>query len=98
LFMLYIIRNPKNMNHVDKRLRLGFHPEIIKNILRIGIPNGLENSMFQFGKLMVQSLVSTLGTAATASFAIASNLATIEYLPGNALGLGLITVVGQCVG
>ena len=98
LFMLYIIRNPKNMIHVDKRLRLGFHPEIIKNILRIGIPNGLENSMFQFGKLMVQSLVSTLGTAATASFAIASNLATIEYLPGNALGLGLITVVGQCVG
>ena len=98
LFMLYIILNPKNMIHVDKRLRLGFHPEIIKNILRIGIPNGLENSMFQFGKLMVQSLVSTLGTAATASFAIASNLATIEYLPGNALGLGLITVVGQCVG
>ena len=98
LFMLYIIRNPKNDIHVDKRLRLGYHPEMIKNILRIGIPNGLENSMFQFGKLMVQSLVSTLGTAATASFAIASNLATIEYLPGNALGLGLITVVGQCVG
>ena len=42
--------------------------------------------------------MSTLGTAAIASFAVASNLVTLQYLPGNALGLGLITIVGQCVG
>ncbi len=98
VIILYLVRNPKNRIHVDSHLRLGFQPKMIKRILKIGIPNGLENSMFQFGKLMIQSLVSTLGTSAIAAFAVASNIVTIEYLPGNALGLGLITVVGQCVG
>lgn len=96
--MLYIIRSPKNIIHIDARLRLGYQPQMLKKILRIGIPNGLENSMFQFGKIAVQSLVSTLGTATIAGFAVASNLVTLEYLPGNAIGLGLITIVGQCVG
>lgn len=96
--MLYIIRNPKNIIHVDAKLRLGYQPQMLKKILRIGIPNGLENSMFQFGKIAVQSLVSTLGTATIAGFAVASNLVTLEYLPGNAIGLGLITIIGQCVG
>ena len=71
---------------------------MIKNILSVGIPNGLENGMFQFGKIALQSLVSSLGTAAIASYAVASNLVTLLYLPGNAIGLGLITIVGQCVG
>ena len=71
---------------------------MIKNILSIGIPNGLENGMFQFGKIFLQSLVSSLGTVSIASFAVASNLVTVLYLPGNAIGLGLVTIVGQCVG
>ena len=54
--------------------------------------------MFQFGKIFLQSLVSSLGTASIASYAVACNLVTLLYLPGNALGLGLITIVGQCVG
>ena len=71
---------------------------MIRKILSVGIPNGLESGMFQFGKLMLQSLVSSLGTAALASYAVSSNLVTLVYLPGNAIGLGLITIVGQCVG
>ena len=53
--------------------------------------------MFQFGKIALQSLVSTLGTASIAGYAVATNLVTFQYLPGVALGLGLITIVGQCV-
>lgn len=71
---------------------------IIARILGIGIPSGIENSLFQLGKLMLQSLVSTLGTAAIAGFAVASNLVTFLYLPGNSLGMALTSVVGQCVG
>ena len=70
----------------------------IMQILSIGIPSGLENGMFQFGKIALQSLVSTLGTASIAGYAVATNLVTFQYLPGVALGLGLITIVGQCVG
>ena len=98
LFMLCLIRKPGNPVRIDtlKELRPNF--QMIKNILSIGIPNGLENGMFQFGKIALQSLVSSLGTAAIASYAVASNLVMLLYLPGNAIGLGLITIVGQCMG
>lgn len=72
--------------------------KMIRRILGIGIPGGIESGIFQFGKLMLQSLVSTLGTSAIAGFAVASNLVMFLYLPGNSLGIGLTTVVGQCVG
>ena len=98
IIMLVIVRNPNNLIHVDKRLRLGFHPHMIRNILRIGVPAGMENSMFQLGKILVQSLVSALGTVSIAGFAVASNLVQFEYLPGAAIGLGMVTVIGQCVG
>lgn len=71
---------------------------LIRRILSIGIPSGMESGMFQFGKLMLQSLVSTLGTAAIAGYAVAGNLVTYLYLPGNALGLAMVTIVGQCLG
>ena len=71
---------------------------MIKNILRIGIPNGLENSMFQLGKILVQGLVSSFGTAAIAANAVAGNVAALEIIPGSSLGLAMITVIGQCVG
>lgn len=76
------------------------HPDLqlMRRILSIGIPGGVENSIFQLGKLMLQSVVSTLGTAAIAAYAVAGNLVNFLYLPGNALGIALTTVVGQCVG
>lgn len=98
IIMLVIVRNPDHLIHVDRRLRLGFHPQMIRNILRIGVPAGMENSMFQLGKILVQSLVSSLGTASIAGFAVANNLVQFEYLPGTAIGLGMVTVIGQCVG
>ena len=73
-------------------------PEKIRSICRIGIPSGMESGIFQFGKLMLQSLVSSMGTVSIAAYAVASNLVTYLYLPGNALGVGMMTVVGQCLG
>lgn len=96
--MVYLVTRPDNIIHVSGLRDLRPNREMMKKIMGVGIPSGLENGMFQFGKIALQSLVSTLGTAAIASFAVASNLVTIHYLPGNALGLGLITIVGQCVG
>ena len=96
--ILYLIQNPGNVVRIRNIGELRPNLHMIKNILSIGIPNGLESGMFQFGKIALQSLVSSLGTAAIASYAVASNLVTLLYLPGNAIGLGLITIVGQCVG
>ena len=96
--MFFLIQNRHNSIRLNKLSYLKPDRNMIRAILSIGIPNGLENGMFQFGKIFLQSLVSSLGTMAIASFAVASNLVTLLYLPGNAIGLGLVTIVGQCVG
>lgn len=96
--MLLLIRNPKNVLHIDKKFRFSFDKLMVKKILRIGVPNGIENSMFQIGKILVQSLTASFGTMAIAANAVANTAASFEVIPGNAIGLALITVVGQCVG
>ncbi len=70
----------------------------IRKILSIGIPSGLENGMFQFGKILVQSLIATFGTYSIAANAVSNNLAQMQIIPGMAMGLAMVTVVGQCVG
>ena len=98
ILMLFLIQRPQNVIRIHNLQELRFNGRMIKDILKVGVPNGMENTMFQFGKLFLQSLVSSLGTVAIASYAVASNLVTFEYLVGNAIGLGIITIVGQCVG
>jgi putative MATE family efflux protein len=70
----------------------------IKRILAMGIPNGIENSMFQFGKLAIQSSVSLLGTTAIAAQAMANIFENVNGVAGCGVGIGLMTVIGQCLG
>lgn len=77
-------------------IRPDFH--LIKKILFIGIPSGIENSMFQFGKLAIQSTVSTLGTVAIAAQAMTNILENLNGIAAIGIGIGLMTVVGQCLG
>ena len=74
------------------------HLEMIRRVLYIGIPAGIENGMFQFGKLAIQSSVSTLGTAAIAANAMAAIFENIDGVAGIGIGIGLMTIVGTCVG
>ena len=71
---------------------------MILRILGIGIPSGLENGMFQIGKLCVSSLTSTLGTSAIAANAVANSITSLANIPGNTMSLAMIPVVGQCLG
>ena len=98
LFMVYSLQRFGKEIRIHAFSQLKPDREIVRKILSIGIPNSVESGLFNFGKILLQSLVSTLGTASIAAYAVASNLATYLYLPGNALGAGMITVVGQCYG
>ena len=95
--MLVLLRRPGLPLQVEK-LSLRHDRYVVKNILRFGVTNGLESSMFQLGKILLLSTVSVLGTAAVAANAIGNTLATFHCVAGNALGLGIVTVVSQCVG
>ena len=93
------------------QLRLNRQPIVVKNyyqirpdgkmigrILSLGIPSGVENSMFQLGKLSIQSSVSTLGTVAIAAQAMTNILENLNGIAAIGVGIGLMTVVGQCLG
>lgn len=96
--MLMLIRNQNNDVHVDKYFRFGFHWDTMKKILRIGVPNGLESAMFQLGKIIVQIFISGLPTAQIAAHSIVTTVVELPCIPGQALSLAMVTVVGQCVG
>ena len=95
---MILITRPVHEIYIRSLFPLKIDWKMIKNIMRIGIPNGLENGMFQIGKILVQGLVSSFGTAAIAANAVAGNIASLEIIPGSAIGMAMITVVGQCVG
>ncbi len=99
VIMLHLLKDPHHpLLRIPSLRKFEWDGTMVKRILGIGIPNGLENSLFQLGKILLQSLVSSLGGAAIAANAVASNLSGFQTIPGSAVSLALITVVGRCAG
>lgn len=98
VIILSLLRHPENPVKVEGLLRFQFHGRILRRILFVGIPTGMENGMFQAGKLTVLNLITTFGTAAVAANAIANSIAGVINVPGQAIGLALVTVMGRCMG
>lgn len=73
-------------------------PTMARNILYIGIPSAMENSLFQLGRVVVVSMISLFGTVHISANAVANNLDNVGCIVGQAMGLAMITVVGRCVG
>ena len=96
--MTILIHSKKNVLYIEHLLHYKPDFKVIRSILHIGIPNGIENGMFQFGKLLTQTLVSTMPTAAIAANAVTNTLANIQYMTGSAFSSAMVTVVGRCVG
>ena len=71
---------------------------LARRILGIGIPSAFENSLFEAGRILVVSMISTFGTVQIAANAVANNLDGMGVIPGKAISLAMITVVGRCVG
>ena len=98
VLILFMLSRRENVIRIEKTFR--FRPDwtMVKRILGIGIPNGLENSMFQLGKIIVLSLVSTFGTYAIAANAVCNAVANFQVLPGMAINLAVTAVIARCVG
>ena len=96
--IIWLLCKEGNRVRIHGLWRPEYHPAMVRGILRVGVPNGLENGMFQIGKVLVQGLVASLGTAAIAANAMANNVSTVPHISGSAIGLAMVTVVGQCVG
>ena len=96
--VLIQLRKDRQVIVVRDYIRIRPNWSMIKRILGIGIPSGVENSMFQLGKLAIQSTVSTLGTAAIAAQAMTNILENLNGIAAIGVGVGLMTIVGQCLG
>lgn len=93
----FMFRRQKNINFCGQ-ITLRFEWEYIKRILYIGVPNSLENSMFQLGKILTLSMVSAYGTYSIAANAVCNTLAGFNVLPGLAINNALLAVAAVCVG
>ncbi len=98
LLLLYFLRDTKLEIPVRRLFRVRPDIKKIKRILSMGIPNGVENGMFQFGKLAIQSSVSTLATYEIAAQAMTNIFENVNGVAGIGIGIGLMTVVGRCMG
>lgn len=96
--IFYYLRMPKQVIVVRDYLKIRPDMPLIWKIMAIGIPSGVENGMFQFGKLAIQSTVSTMGTVAIAAQAMTNIMENLNGVFGIGVGIGLMTVVGQCIG
>ncbi|MBQ9092350.1 MAG: MATE family efflux transporter [Anaerotignum sp.] len=96
--IIWLLRSPSLMLHLERPFSFRLDGGMLKKIAYIGVPNGLENGMFQLGKIMVLSMVATFGTASIAANAVSNILATFQVLPGMSVGMAVITVCSRCVG
>ena len=101
-----MITRPTHLVYIERLFHPEMHWPMVKRILGIGIPNGVENGMFQVGKLLVLGLITSFDVgvdvaimgSAVAANAIANSIAGVVNVPGQGLGLAMITVIGQCMG
>lgn len=94
--LIHRLRNRELDIYIGTGFRI--NRRMVKQILNIGIPNGIENSIFQLGRVLVVGIIAMFGTAQIAANAIANNLDGMGVLPGQAMSLAIITVVGRLVG
>lgn len=98
VIIIVLLCDEKQILHIRRSWRYRVDWTHVKKILSVGVPNGLENSMFQLGKILVLSLVSTFGTYAIAANAVSNAIALFQILPGMAINLAVTTVIARCVG
>ncbi len=98
IYMIWLLLKKDNPLSISGILHTRLSWKMVRSILVIGVPNGIENGLFQVGKILVASLISSFGTYAITANAVSNTLAGLEIVPSSAIGLAMITVVGQCIG
>lgn len=96
--ILLLLNKSSHTVRLDHLTKVAFHRVEVARILRVGVPCGLENTLFHIGKILLQSVIVLLGTSALAANAVANNLAGLSTVPANAFCIVALTLVGNCAG
>lgn len=98
VLIIFLASGKKQNLRLERANIFCFRRDMMKNILRIGVPNGIENSLFQLGRVVVVSMIALFGTTHISANSVANNLDALGYIIGGAFSTAMVTVVGQCVG
>ena len=98
VLIMYFATDDDYKLHIKKTLKHKFDFNILRKVLKVGIPYGIENGLFQLGRVLVLSIVSTFGTMAIAANSVGYAIGIFSVLPGFAINLGLTAVISRCVG
>lgn len=96
--LFYLMLDKKNTIYVTVKGLFQWNGALIRKILYIGIPGGIESGIFQLGRVLVVSLIAGFGTVQIAANAVANNLDNVGCIGGQALNLAMVAVIGRCVG
>ena len=98
IILVIMLTSPYNKVVLEGIFKFDFNKDISKRILKISVPNGIEQGMFQLGALLIAGLVSSLGTSAIAADQIARNLAAFMHSGASGFVAAMMMIVGQCLG
>ena len=98
VYMLVLTAKPGQELSLSKEGLTTIDQRMMGNILRIGVPSACENCFFSLGRLIVASMITLFGTSQVSANAVAGNIDRLGIIMGQAMGLAMVTVVGQCVG
>ena len=98
VFMLYKVTRKEETIHAENLLRFDISLGMIGRVLKIALPSGIENCIFHIGKILISSTIASFGTASIAANAVFSALSTFANIPGTAVGMAAVAVIGQCCG
>ena len=98
LVIFLLLFREKYPLHFSRPFRLRLQWSMVKRILGIGIPNSVENGMFQVGKLLVIRLIASFGTVAITANAVGNAIGVFQILPGSAIGVASVTIISRCYG
>ena len=98
IYMLVMVLKPDQQLRLTKEGVNHIDGPMMGSILRIGVPSACENCFFSLGRLIVASMITLFGTSQVSANAVASNIDRVGIIVGQAMGLAMVTVVGQCVG
>lgn len=98
IIMFALSLNSSNLVYVKIKNVFALNQEMISRILKIAVPNGIENGLFTLGRVLVTSIVALFGTSQIAANSVAGSIDQIAVVVVNAINLGIVVVVGQCIG
>lgn len=93
-----LLFNKKYEAHYEKESLVKLDRRLLSKILKIAIPNGIENGIFQLVKVALSSVVALFGTYQIAANGVAQSIWSLAALIGVTMGPVYITVIGQCMG